>query len=110
MKNLKIFILTTIISTLILSSVLFYFNNNGITGNIIANTLNRNNNQNNIKNLDDYTYTKAICNSSNFCQDHLIKCDGNKLIASTPITGSAVQFSGDWEDIRTKEEIDRLCG
>ena len=109
MKNLTIFILTTIITTILLASILFYFNNNKITGNIIKTVILENKNNNNDEFLDDYTYTKAICNSTNFCQDNLIKCDGNKLISITPITGAAVQFPNDWEDIRTKDEINRLC-
>ena len=109
MKNLTIFILTTLISTIILASLLFYFNNNGITGNIIETVILDNNNNNDDEFLDDYTYTKAICNKTKYCQDNLIKCDGNNLISITPITGSAVQFPDEWEDIRTDEEINRFC-
>jgi len=63
----------------------------------------------NEENLSEYTYTKAICDERNYCEDNEIKCRGNKVISITPITGAAVQFSEDWEDPRDEKEIERLC-
>jgi len=54
-----------------------------------------------------YTYTKAICNQSNFCQDYEIICKGNKIIGSKPLTGAVIQHSDDWEDPRTNPN--NLC-
>jgi hypothetical protein len=57
-----------------------------------------------------YTYTKAICNESNYCQDHIIKCQGNKTIEISPITGAAVQFNPDkFKDPRDKRIIEKTC-
>ncbi len=54
---------------------------------------------------DKYSYTKAICNQTNYCQDFEIKCRGEKLIKTTPITGAVVQFSRTWKDSREKKEL-----
>ena len=56
-----------------------------------------------------YSFTKAICNGTNYCQDYEIVCNRNKTIGINPITGAAVQFSEDWEDRRDKEAIEKLC-
>ena len=56
-----------------------------------------------------YTYTKAICNESKFCQDYEISCAGEELIEIKPLTGAAVQQSDEWEDPRTQEQINELC-
>lgn len=54
---------------------------------------------------DRYTYTKAICNQTNYCQDFEIKCSGEKLIETAPITGAAIQFSKNWKDSREKKDL-----
>jgi len=54
-----------------------------------------------------YTHTKAICNSSNFCQDYVITCQNKTLINSKPITGAIIQHSEDWQDPRTNPK--ELC-
>lgn len=87
----------TIIALIVIMSIaitLFFFNN-PITGKVIG--------------VRDYTHTKAICDDENYCQDHIIKCSGEKVISITPITGAVVQFDKDWEDPRTKEQIEKLC-
>jgi hypothetical protein len=57
-----------------------------------------------------YTYTKAICNESNYCQDNIIKCENNQTISITPITGAAVQFhKKDFKDPRNQETIEKFC-
>lgn len=69
--------------------------------------------ENNItgKAVEDYyhTYTKAICNESNFCQDYEIICYGEEIKNITQITGAAVQHSADWKDPRDEETINKLC-
>lgn len=54
---------------------------------------------------DTYTYTKAICDDSNYCQDNIITCKGNKIISIQPIKGAAVKFDDDWKDPRGEEEL-----
>lgn len=90
-----IFILLVIISIIIT----LFFINNQITGKLIEEDLSNN-----------YSYTKAICDDEKYCQDNIIECDGNRIISITPITGAAVQFPPSWEDPRTEEEINKLCG
>ena len=60
--------------------------------------------------IKDYsTHTKAICDKSNFCQDYLITCENKKIMEMIPITGAAIQFSENWQDIRNKEIIENFC-
>jgi len=54
---------------------------------------------------DQHSYTKAICNQTNYCQDYEISCSGKKPIQIIPITGAAIQFSENWKDLREKEEL-----
>ena len=58
-----------------------------------------------------HSYTKAICNETNFCQDYEIICDGENLINTNPISGASVQNSDDWKDPRPEDErnMNRLC-
>jgi uncharacterized membrane protein len=60
--------------------------------------------------LDNYTYTKAICNSTNFCQDYEIICNGKNILKSTPITGAFIQHDETWIDPREKNSNTNLCG
>jgi hypothetical protein len=55
----------------------------------------------NAKPIEKHSYTKAICNKTNFCQDYEIKCENKKLISITPITGAFVQYF----DLEYKNEI-----
>ena len=57
----------------------------------------------------EYSYTKAICNETNFCQDYEIVCKGNQTIEIKPITGATIQHSRNWKDSRTKEQIEKSC-
>ena len=59
---------------------------------------------------DQYSFTKAICNESHYCQDYEVTCRGNETISKTPISGSVVQFYGNWEDYRDTETINKECG
>jgi hypothetical protein len=55
---------------------------------------------------DYYTYTKAICDENNFCQDYEITCENNQVTTIEPITGASIQHNPDWEDPRiNKSEI-----
>jgi len=68
----------------------------------------------NIKNNDleaTYTnsWTKAICDENNYCQDYEIFCKGKELVSISPITGAAIQFSENWEDPRDEEKRNKVC-
>lgn len=68
----------------------------------------------NIKNNDPETtytnsWTKAICDENNYCQDYEIFCKGKELVRISPITGAAIQFSENWEDPRDEETRNRVC-
>jgi hypothetical protein len=71
----------------------FVLSNIQITGNIVK---------------DSYTYTKAVCNNTNNCEDYEVICEGDEMIGFIP-TGAVVQFSDEWKDPRSKEEIEREC-
>ncbi len=64
--------------------------------------------QENYKPINISSFTKAVC-ENNFCQDYLFKCQDKKIKSINPITGAAVQFDKDWEDPRTKEQIEKTC-
>ena len=40
--------------------------------------------------LSKYSYTKAICPSSEYCEDYYIECDGKNLVGLTP-TGFSIR-------------------
>ena len=56
---------------------------------------------------NDYkTFTKAICDKDNFCQDYEIVCRNNEVISAEPITGASIKLPDNWEDTRiNKSEI-----
>ena len=88
--------ITLIILTLILVGTLtIVLGQTYITGNIVRNDF-------------SYSFTKAICNNENFCEDYEIYCDGKNLIRLNP-TGAAVQFPESWKDPRNKEQIEKSC-
>jgi len=56
-----------------------------------------------------YTFTRAICNEINYCQDYDISCKDTTITQIAPITGAAVQFSENWVDNRPKKPTSELC-
>lgn len=56
-----------------------------------------------------YTYTKAICDKDNFCQDNIITCEGNKVVSMDAITGASIQLPKTWQDPRGEKEINEFC-
>lgn len=97
MKKRLIILLITLI--IVIAAVLLIVSlNTPLTGRVIENQ------ENNL-----YTYTKAICNDSNYCQDNEITCKGAEIISVSPISGAAVQFSPGWEDPRDPETIEKIC-
>lgn len=96
---MKIITITVIILIIVVICGIFLFNN-PITGRSIEST-----------ELKDYhTFTKAICNSSNYCQDYIAVCNGNKTLEIKPITGAAVQHPTEWSDSRSETEKEINCG
>lgn len=87
-----------IILSLILIGILFILYANLFQKNITGATI-----------INEYSYTKAICNKTNYCQDYLIYCKGQEIISMNPITGAAIQNSADWKDPRNEEHIKELC-
>jgi len=59
--------------------------------------------------LTGYTFTKAVCDESHFCQDFEFVCENNQTKAINPVLNSERQFSKSWQDPRTQEEIDKVC-
>jgi len=57
----------------------------------------------------DSSFTKAICDKENSCQDYKIFCKEKRAVSISPITGAVIQFSKDWEDPRSEEIISRFC-
>ncbi|MFH1801541.1 MAG: hypothetical protein ABH804_01770 [archaeon] len=57
---------------------------------------------------DKYSYTKAICNDSNYCEDYEIICEENSLIRMNP-TGAVIQHDENWYDPRDNETKEKLC-
>ncbi len=56
-----------------------------------------------------HSHTKAICDSTNYCQDYEISCENDKMIKIRPITGAAIQFSSAWKDPREEKIRDKIC-
>ena len=54
---------------------------------------------------NQYAYTTAIC-ENNLCQDFLVSCQNNNLLALSPLT-EKIQFSPQWKDPRQNTE--KLC-
>jgi hypothetical protein len=59
--------------------------------------------------LKSYTYTKAICDKDNFCQDNIITCKGNQVVSMDAITGASIQLPKTWQDPRSEREINEFC-
>lgn len=55
-----------------------------------------------------YSYTKAICNKTNYCEDYEIHCDKNNLV-ELKATGAAVQMPKNWKDPRENNSAENLC-
>ncbi|MEI6058316.1 MAG: hypothetical protein WCP89_00945 [archaeon] len=92
---MKKIIIITLIVLLALSLLLIVAYQGNLTGRVIENSL--------------HTYTKAICNSTNYCQDYEISCDGNRTLNINPITGAAVQHVKEWIDPRNNKTKEILC-
>ncbi len=54
----------------------------------------------------EYSYTKAICNATNFCQDYEITCYNGKLFNAKPL--KSAQLSNNFKTEKV-ELNDNLC-
>lgn len=57
------------------------------------------------KRIEKYSYTTAICDESNYCEDYYIECE-NKNAKITP-TGFSIQHNKEWQDPR--ESTNNYC-
>ena len=83
---------TLIIVLTILIGILIFLLFNSTTGETIRN----------------YSWTKAICNENNYCQDYEIVCNGKDVVRIVP-TGAVIQNSPNWKDPRDEETINKFC-
>lgn len=56
-----------------------------------------------------HSFTKALCNENNLCQDYEITCNEKNIISRSPITGAVVQFPKNWQDPRSEEVKKTFC-
>lgn len=87
----KLFIITFIFFLLLFSIISYY--KGSPTGKTITKTK---------------TYTKVICNETNFCQEYLIECYEGKIEKMVPIENASIQHSDEWIDYR-KNSSYNLC-
>ncbi len=55
------------------------------------------------------SFTTAVCNEKNFCQDNEVFCNDKNIVQIVPITRSFIQFSSSWKDPRTDEQKKIVC-
>ena len=57
---------------------------------------------------ETHSFTKAVCDSTNYCEDFYVVCNYKKIIRISP-TGAAVQFPDSWQDLRDDETKKLNC-
>ena len=92
-KKVIFYFIMLLIFLILLFSVISYYSN--LTGKIV-------------EDINSYSYTKAVCNNSNYCEDYEIVCDGKEVISMT-FTGFSIQNPSDWVDPRSKEIVENTC-
>lgn len=70
---------------ILLIAAFLFFSRGFITGRVIQ--------------TDIHSYTYAICNDTNYCEDYLVECEGETPTRISP-TGFSIQHEQDWEDSR----------
>ncbi len=55
------------------------------------------------------SFTKAICDSRNLCQDYEVFCNNKEVVKISLITGAVMQFPEAWEDPRSEKIRNRNC-
>lgn len=71
-----------------------FFIRNSFTGNVVQDI------------HDNYSYTRALCNSDNECMDVVISCSGGNVASIVPSSIVVRQLDG-WQDTRNLSE--KLC-
>jgi hypothetical protein len=56
---------------------------------------------------NNYSYTRAMCNATNYCQDYEVNCSNGDILNIKPISQASVQHSLSWKDPR--ETPQDLC-
>ncbi len=59
--------------------------------------------------INQQMFTKAICDNNNYCEDYEVICNQKQVKSFTP-TGMVAQNSDNWNDSRTPEQIEEMCG
>ena len=93
-KTNKVILVLFIILLILIGALTFIFFEQTITGRAIG---------------ESESFTTAICNGTNFCQDYKITCQDNEILDIVPISGATVKYSLNWDDPRNKTELNRLC-
>ena len=94
-KNTMIFTTIAFVTIAALIGVTILFFNQSLTGAAIAD--------------NKYSFTKAICNETNYCQDYEIICEGSETIEVSLIENSGRQYPASWKDTRTDEQKNKQC-
>ena len=63
-----------------------------------------------VKDTENITIiTTAICNSTNYCQDHYIVCKQGKEIKRVKVENASIQHTKNWKDPRKNINYQNLC-
>ena len=92
MKKIRVVLVLMMITLAILTGILIFLSKKP-TGNVVQ---------------DAYSYTKAMCNETNYCADYEIVCENEELSRISP-TGAAIQQSESWVDPRGENASEILC-
>ena len=57
----------------------------------------------------EHSYTRAMCDENNYCQDYKIDCYNGRIIRIQQIIGASVQHLPEWKDPRENTSIEDLC-
>ena len=90
----KIILILFSVLLIFLGILVVIFTRQGITGEVIK---------------DIESFTSAICNETNFCQDYEVTCQDGKFLNMIPISGAVTQYSPKWKDPRNNTNIENLC-
>lgn len=101
MNKKLVFSIISIFILIIIIAVFFFILKPRLIGNVLLTGQITKNNQIN----QEYSYTKAICNESNFCQDYEITCKNKQVVSQFPITGAVIQHNANWKDPRNNTDL-----
>ena len=95
MKKLILILIAIIILTLLSMIILVQINkrNTSITASVIEEL------------KSNYSYTKAICNSTNFCQDYEITCKNNKITSTRKLKSAQLDTNLKMEHVELNDDL-----